>query len=42
MVYRFGELFHKDPSLKFSKDSYYYAIRQCRKAGAWNSGDFPE
>lgn len=39
MVYQFGELFYKDPSLKFSKDSYYYAVRQCRKAGVWNSGN---
>lgn len=41
MVYRFGERFYKDPSLKFSKDSYYYAVRQCRNAGVWNSGDSP-
>lgn len=39
MVSKFGELFFKDPSLKFSKDSYYYAVRQCKKAGVWNSGD---
>jgi hypothetical protein len=39
MVRELGELFYKDPSLKYSKDSYYYAVRQCRKAGVWTSGD---
>ncbi|MEQ1642054.1 MAG: phage/plasmid replication protein [Pyrinomonadaceae bacterium] len=42
MVRRFGEPFFKDPSLKFSKDSYYYSVRQCRKAGVWNTGDLLE
>ena len=42
MVLHYGELFFKDPSHKFSKDSYYYAIRQCRDAGVWNSRNFLE
>lgn len=39
MVREYGEMFFKDPIHRFSKASYYYAVRQCRQAGAWNSGD---
>ena len=39
MIREYGELFFKDRIHRFSKDSYYYAVRQCRKADAWNSRD---
>jgi hypothetical protein len=42
MVRELGEFFYKDPIHKYSKDSYYYAIRECRRAGVWNSGDLLE
>ncbi|HMQ04879.1 MAG TPA: hypothetical protein PKD26_13245 [Pyrinomonadaceae bacterium] len=42
MVSEFGEQFYKDPRHRYSKDSYYLAVRECRKAGVWNSGDLHE
>lgn len=36
-----GENFFKDKTLKYSKDSYYRNIRDCRKAGVWKRFQTP-
>lgn len=34
-----GEHFYRDSTIGFSKDSYFYARRQCIRAGVWKVGD---
>lgn len=38
-VDQYGELFYKDTQHGFKKGAYYRAVRDCRKAGVWRSGN---